>query len=149
MAKQPSTLGVPHHHVKKAVLWYIIIILIGVASFYVYRWWYERGACEGPTCAENIKDYSLGAEVTDIDTSNNQLSVRTGWVSDGEFVYYDRTVNLTSSTEVLAVTRNGTVPALNNNPINYFRVGDKITVYGEGTPYGSNTLTATKIEVQR
>jgi hypothetical protein len=148
MVKQLSTLGVPHHHIKRAVIWYLVILIAGAAAVYVLRWWYGASDCNGP-CVQDIKDYSLGAEVTSIDASKNQLSVKTGWASNGDFVYYDRQVNLTLDTKILVVTKNGTAPILNENPIEYFKVGDKITVYGAGNAYSGTTLTATKIEIQR
>jgi|SRR3989344_2378789 len=151
MVKQPTMLGVPHHHIKRAVVWYLVLLLAGVIAIYGVRWWNNRQCDDAVSCASklDIKEYSLGAEVTEVNADDNELKVKTGWVSDGKFVYYERTVKLTADAKVLSVTKDGTVPVLNQNPIDYIRVGDKITIMGAGNPYTVTTLTATKIEVQR
>lgn len=144
-------LGVPHHHIKRMIVWYLVIIVASVAAIYGIRWWNNRPCTDAVSCASklDIKEYSLGAEVTAINKDKNELTVKTGWVSDGKFVYYDRTVKLTADTKVLSVSKDGTVPVLNKNPLDYLKVGNKVTVYGTGNPYTATTLTATKIEVQR
>src|SRR3989344_5148646 len=146
MANQPTILGVPHHHIKRAVLWYLILLLAGVIAIYGIRLWNNRPCTDAVSCTSKleIKEYSLGAEVVSVDANNNQLTVKTGWVQDKKFTYYERTVSVTSSTKVLSVSKEGTVPVLNNNPLDYLRVGDKVTIYGTGNPYTATILTATK-----
>jgi len=144
-------LGVPHHHIKRVVVWYLVVLAAGAVAIYGLRWWNNRACDDAVSCASklDIKEYSLGAEVTKVDADSSQLTVKTGWVKDGQFVYYERMVKLTADTKVLAVSKEGTVPVLNKNPLSYLRIGDKVTVYGSGNPYTVTTLTATKIEVQR
>ena len=136
---------------KELVVVSAVVIVAGVATFYILNWWNNRPCYDAVSCASklNIKEYSLGAEVLAVNTDKNQLTVKTGWVSDSKFTYYERTVKLTADTKVLSVTKDGTVPVLNQNPIDYIRVGDKITIVGAGNPYTVATLTVTKIEVQR
>lgn len=144
-------LGVPHRHIKRMIVWYLIILAVLVGVLYGVYWWHNRSCTDPASCGGhvNIKDYSLGGEVTAVSADQNQFTMKTGWVSNGKYVYYDRTVMTTADTKMVSVSKQGTVPVLNKNPLDYLRVGDKITITGTGNPYTATTLTATQIQVQR
>jgi len=137
-------------HTLRIVGWALgVIVLIVIATFIfnstdVFK---KDGDPVQQASELDIKTFSLGGEVTAI--NSDSLTVRTGWVQKGEFVYYDRTIKFTDKTEVLAVMKTQILPVLNQNPLDYFQVGDKITVYGDGNPYIVDLITATKVEVNR
>src|SRR5262249_20141049 len=115
MAKDPTMLGVPHRHIKRAIIWYLVVLAVAAG---VAWWLYGRNVGTGPVekaAQLDIKEYSLGGTVTTVSADQNHLTMKTGWVQNGKFVYYDRTVNTTTTTQVLSVTKQGTVPVINNN----------------------------------
>ncbi len=158
MPKQPSTFGVPHHHVKRAIVWYLVILVAGAVAIYVLSL-KERFQQRHQTPEERaatvpqITEYSLGGEITAIDTEAQELTVRIGWVQKtakgNEFVYYNRTVTVTPNTKILIVTTTGTTELSLKDGFKKLKTGDTVTVYGSGNPYVLQTLEATKIEVNR
>ena len=94
-----------------------------------------------------IKSFTLGGEVTAI--GKDQITIKTGWVEEGKFIYYDRVVKITAETTAQMFTKTDKFDVANKNLAEYFKVGDKVTIYGSGNPYITETITATKIEVQR
>ena len=70
--------------------------------------------------------------------------------NDGvEHSSYYRNVNITPSSAVLAVSQEGTVPVLNENPLDFFKIGDLVTVYAYGEPQAETAVSADKIEIAR
>ncbi len=146
MAKQPQTLGVPHHHIKRAVIWYAAALVLIAAVV----WWVQADRSASPL---GPREFSLAGKVTTIDTKDAELKISTTWLEkDGDAVKknsYDRTVRLDEKTTVLVVTKDGTAPVLNKEPITFFKVGDLVTVHGFGQPENGDSFSATKIEVNR
>jgi hypothetical protein len=136
-------------YIFRIVTWLLVAVIIIVIGILVFN--YKLSSLEGEPVQQarelDIKTFSLGGEV--VATSAEQITLKTGWIENGEFVYYDRFVKINGQTKIFTISSTGTNPVNTNNPSSYIKVGDKITVSGAGNPYTVDTVTATKIEIRR
>src|SRR3989338_2037175 len=125
---------------KTIIIWCIVVL----AAAAVAAWWLYGLPHVAP---------SRAGEVASIDKENRQLTVRVIVLqkkNDGvEHSSYYRNVNITPSSAVLAVSQEGTVPVLNENPLDFFKIGDLVTVYAYGEPQAETAVSADKIEIAR
>ncbi len=154
MPKVSTLFGIPHPHIKRAVVWYLVVLLAGAIAIYIL--YHDPKLSDDPAKrAEqlDVKSYSLGGQITAIDKDNKQLTIKTGWVQKtekgSEFVYYTRIIQLSSDIKLFSTNRGSTNEVITEHLMEYFRIGDTITVYATGTPYQTEIITAAKIEVIR
>lgn len=143
---------------KPFLIYSVVLVAVAFAGAYGFNWWQNRSAgdskiVEQTTESGDIKEFSMGGEVLAIDKVKSELTFKTGWVqktaNGNEFVYTNRTVSIVGQTKIFSITEEGTFAVANEKLLDYFRVGDKITVYGSGNPISATTLLADKIEIQR
>src|SRR3989344_8447913 len=123
------------HVVVRTAIWSLVALVIIVIGFFIFKPdnSYQGGDPIKRASELEIKSFTLGGEVTAI--GKNQVTIKTGWVQNGEFVYYDRVVKITPETTAQMFTKGEKFDVANKNLAEYFKVGDKVTIYGSGNPY--------------
>ena len=142
-------MNINSHVVVRTAIWSLVVLVIIVIGFLVLKPdnSYQGGDPVQKASELEIKSFTLGGEVTAL--GKNQITIKTGWVEEGKFVYYDRIVKITPETTAQMFIKGDKFDVANKDLASYFLVGDKVTIHGSGNPYITETITATKIEVQR
>lgn len=141
---------------KPLLIFIVIAVIVAAVGF---RWWYNPSAGNSKVVeriikSADIKEFSIGGEVVEINKAEGQLTFKTGWVQETangkEFIYTTRSIIVLPQTKIQSISKDGvSTTVTNKDPLVAFRVGDKIIVYGSGNPITSTTLLADKIEIQR
>lgn len=135
----------------------IFIVIAVVVAAFGFRWWHNRSSKDSRVVEKTIesadvKEFALGGDVVAVDKAKSEFTLKTGWVQKtdkgNQFVYMNRTILIYVTTKIYSVTKDSTLAVTNKKPVDSFRVGDKVTVYGSGNPITANTLLADKVEIQ-